>query len=205
MFRKLFKFAPSPITSGGALTMSATIEASANAEWWQQLPWEGIAWWALIFWVGTIYADLMSEKSDIRTYLKSKFKKFEILEIFTPHQLSVNSEYIEPRIKIKFLKKVKSPILMAVDAYLNGGYQRMYCEKLLEERGFQKEEEITIPIARIYIDDDKVIYPEFCFLDGTKSLLKYSKRGGPTLLDRLAAFLRWNPVSTIMPPLRKFL
>ena len=30
-------------------------------------------------------------------------------------------------------------------------------------------------------------------------------RGGPTLLDRLAAFLRWNPVSTIMPPLRKFL
>ncbi|PJB69624.1 MAG: hypothetical protein CO093_10115, partial [Alphaproteobacteria bacterium CG_4_9_14_3_um_filter_47_13] len=27
-------------------------------------------------------------------------------------------------------------------------------------------------------------------------------RGGPTLLDRLAAFLRWNPVSTIMPPLR---
>lgn len=30
-------------------------------------------------------------------------------------------------------------------------------------------------------------------------------RGGPTLLDRSAAFLRWNPISRIMPPLRKFL
>ncbi|PJB69139.1 MAG: hypothetical protein CO093_11240, partial [Alphaproteobacteria bacterium CG_4_9_14_3_um_filter_47_13] len=28
----------------------------------------------------------------------------------------------------------------------------------------------------------------------------HDNRGGPTLLDRLAAFLRWNPVSTIMPP-----
>lgn len=153
MFRKISKFAVSPVGSGGALTMNATIEAGSNAEWWQQLPWESIALWFFIFWVGTIWADLMSEESDIKEWLKDKFKKFEVVS-FTPsshpsHKKSENT--VTPRVKIKFKRNVKSNIRLNVQSlYPIVGYNDVFTAEILAEENYKKGDEKTFELATIY-------------------------------------------------------
>lgn len=118
MFRKIFKFTASPVASGGSLVMHTTIEAGANAEWWQQLPWGDIALWALIFWVGTIWADLFSKNSDIKSLFRRATRRFEVSLLAVGGQMEPRARIV--RAKIRFVKRIKRGHLY-LRAYTNTG------------------------------------------------------------------------------------
>ena len=163
--------------------MNATIEASANAEWWQQLPWESIALWFFIFWLGTIYADLMSKKSDIRTWVKTRLKKFEITKVtYSPNVSNPHYNHWQAIIRLRFKKAVKSSIILSVETcFEDNKFQQIGCEPLREEKSYQKGEEIELVFAQIPFTISREKKPLWCFGKNTK-WMDYNYRSCCTIM-----------------------
>jgi hypothetical protein len=97
---------------------------------------------------------------------------FDILQIVPASKIVDGNELIEPTIKILFKRKINTSILVAVDTYLQGKYQRQFCEPILEKRLYQRGEQLKIPLAKIPEAANQ--NPVWYVKDGEKSLIRHS-------------------------------
>jgi len=94
--------------------------------------------------------ELLDSNSDARKWLRGKIDVFTV-EHFVPASTdpSTGLDAVQPTIKIRFLKKVSSPIILAVDTVYMGKYKRAFCQEITPISTYEKGVEKSLIIATI--------------------------------------------------------
>ena len=116
-------------------------------------------WYSIWFFVGVsvghLYADLASKNSEIKAFLKNKYKIFDVLS-FVPSSPAHTENTIRPRVKIKFKKNIRSNVrLNVMSLYPMCGYQNVFTSELEVEKEYKKGDELTVDLATIYREGHK--------------------------------------------------
>ncbi len=143
--RKIKNWTP-PTFMFGSLAIYSYAQKVQQTAWWMDIPWLYFG----VFFTGMTAWELLDSNSDVRKWLRGKIAVF-VIEYFIPASTdpSTGLDAVQPTIKIRFLKKASSPIILSVDTIYMGKYKRAFCQEIVPTSTYDKGTEKTLVLATI--------------------------------------------------------